>query len=142
MSKQITQKIIFKKTKPKDLFDLYMNAKKHSLISGSPVIISSKKGSPFVSHQGYITGQHVYAIKDKIIVQTWRAMDWDANEPDSVFTIVLEPKGKDTVLHAIHSNVPDKHAEGIEKGWHGHYWNPWKQHLSGKKIKRPVMEGN
>lgn len=140
MAKQITQKIIFKKTKPKDLFALYMNTKKHSLIAGSPVIISSKKGSPYASHEGYITGEHVYSIKDKIIVQTWRAMDWDTNDPDSVFTIVLEPKGKDTVLHAIHSNVPDKHAKSVEKGWHGHYWNPWKQHLAGKKVKRPIME--
>ncbi|HEY4965833.1 MAG TPA: SRPBCC domain-containing protein [Puia sp.] len=139
MAKQITQKIIFKKTKPKQVFDLYMDAKKHALISGSPVIISSKAGSAFAAHQGYITGQSVYTVKDKIIVQTWRAVDWDASDPDSTFTIVLEPKGKDTVLHAIHSNVPEKHAAGIEKGWHGHYWKPWKQHLSGKKIKRPAM---
>ena len=139
MSKQITQKLTFKKTKPKAIFDLYMNAKKHSFIAGSPVTISSKPGAPFSAHAGYITGQSVYTVKDKIIVQTWRGSDWQASDPDSIFTIILEPQGKDTVLHAIHSNVPDVHAESLAKGWHDHYWKPWKQHLTGKKIKRPQM---
>jgi activator of HSP90 ATPase len=139
MAKHVTQKITFKKTKPKTLYELYMNAKKHALIAGSPVTISSKAGSAFSSHAGYITGKAVHTVKDKIIVQTWRAMDWTPEDPDSIFTIVLEPSGKDTLLHVIHSGVPDAKEEGIEKGWHNHYWKPWKQYLSGKKIKRPVM---
>jgi activator of HSP90 ATPase len=139
MAKHISQKITFKKTKPKALFDLYMNAKLHGVIAGSPVKISSKAGAPFSAHGDYITGKTVYTTKDNIIVQTWRAKDWDAAEPDSIFTIILEPKGKDTILHAIHSNVPDAKAESIEKGWHDHYWKPWKQHLAGKKITRPTM---
>jgi activator of HSP90 ATPase len=139
MAKHITQKITFKKTKAKNLFDLYMNSKKHALIAGSPVTISSKAGAPFSAHGGYITGKSVYSVKDKIIVQTWRAMDWTPEDPDSVFTILLEPSGKDTVLYAIHSGVPDSKAEGIEKGWNEHYWKPWKQHLAGKKITRPTM---
>jgi len=56
MTKHIKQKITFKKTKPKNLFDLYMNAKQHSHIAGSPVKISSKGGAPFSAHGGYITG--------------------------------------------------------------------------------------
>ena len=139
MAKYITQKITFKKTKPKALFELYMNGKKHALISGSPVTISSKAGAPFNSHRGYITGKTVHTVKDKIIVQSWRAMDWTAEDPDSIFTIVLEPSGKDTILHAIHSGIPDAKAESIDKGWHDHYWKPWKQHLAGKKITRPAM---
>jgi activator of HSP90 ATPase len=139
MSKQITQKLTFKKTKPKALFELYMNAKKHAHIAGTPVKISSKAGAPFSAHGDYITGKNIYIVKDKIIVQTWRGSDWDAADLDSVFTIILEPKGKDTVLHVIHSNVPDMHADHLAKGWHDHYWKPWKQHLAGKKIKRPKM---
>jgi len=139
MAKQITQKITFKNTKAKALFDLYMNAKLHSFIAGSPVKISSKAGAPFSAHGGYISGTSVYTVKDKIIVQAWRGANWAASDPDSTFTIILEPKGKDTVLHAIHSNVPDAYADSIKKGWYDHYWNPWKQHLAGKKIKRPTM---
>lgn len=61
------------------------------------------------------------------------------DDPDSIFMISLEKKGKDVVLHAIHANVSDKAAAGIDKGWHDHYWNPWKQQLAGKKITRPKM---
>jgi activator of HSP90 ATPase len=139
MAKHIIHKLKFKKTKPKELFELYMNKKKHGLIAGSPVTISSKAGSPFSAHGGYITGTNIHTVKDKLIVQTWRAKDWAPEEPDSTFTIMLEPSGKDTILYAIHSGVPDSKAEGIDKGWHDHYWKPWKQHLGGKKITRPTM---
>jgi activator of HSP90 ATPase len=139
MAKHIVQKVVFKKTKPKALYDLYMNAKQHSLIAGSPVKVSAKNGAPFSAWGGYITGTNLQLVKDKLIVQTCRGSDWDAADSDSTFTIVLEPKGKDVVLHAIHANVPDVHAGHLAKGWYDHYWNPWKQHLAGKKIKRPAM---
>jgi activator of HSP90 ATPase len=139
MAKTIEQKVVFKNTTPKALYDLYMKADLHSLISGSPAKITEKEGAPFSAHGGYITGKNLHLIKDELIVQTWRGMDWDKKELDSVFMIKLEKKGKDTVLHAVHALVPDKSVAGVEKGWHGHYWKPWKQHLAGKKITRPKM---
>jgi activator of HSP90 ATPase len=139
MAKHIIQKVTFKNTKPKALFDLYTNAKLHSLIAGSPVKVSTKAGAPMSAWDGYITGNTVTTVKDKLIVQTWRGSDWAPEDVDSLFTIMLEPKGKDTILHAIHAFVPDIHAEHLKKGWHDHYWNIWKQHLAGKKIKK--MEG-
>jgi hypothetical protein len=30
----------------------------------------------------------------------------------------MEQSGKETILHVVHSGVPDRKAEGIEKGWH------------------------
>jgi len=57
---------------------------------------------------------------------------------DSTFIIFLEPKGKNVVLHAIHTNVPDKDYEGINKGWHQHYWEPWKKYLAGKPVKESI----
>ena len=139
MAKHITQKVSFKKTKPKALFDLYMNAKKHSMVTGGPAIISAKEGSKYAAHGGYITGKNLQLVKDRLIVQTWRAEGWDENDIDSTFIINLEQKGADVVLHVVHANLPDKHSGHIDKGWHDHYWNPWKQHLAGKTIKRPAM---
>ena len=139
MAKTISQKIVFKKTTPKALYELYMNAKKHAMISGAPATVSSKVGGKYSVHGGYITGENLHLVKDKLIVQTWRAQGWDENDVDSTFIISLEPKGKDVILQAIHANVPDKHEAGIAKGWIDHYWNPWKQHLAGKTITRPKM---
>jgi activator of HSP90 ATPase len=139
MATTITQKLVFKNATLKKIYDLYMDAKLHSKIAGSPAKISRKLGADFSVHGGYITGKNIYLIKDKLITQTWRAQDWDSMEPDSIFTILLESKGKDVVLHAIHAGVPDKSAAGIDKGWHDHYWKPWKQYLAGKEITRPQM---
>lgn len=140
MSKTIVHKVLFKKTKAKDLYNLYLDSKKHSKATGAPAKMSKKKGGKYSAHDGYITGENLQLVKDKLIVQTWRAQTWPPEEPDSVFSIYLEPKGKDVVLHAIHATVPDKDAEGIDKGWFHHYWGPWKQYLKGKPIaKSPEM---
>jgi activator of HSP90 ATPase len=139
MAKTITQKVVFKNTTPKALYDLYMDAKKHTMIAGSPCKISAKEGTKYSVHGGYIQGKNLQLVKDKLIVQTWRAQGWGKNDVDSTFIIHLEPNGKDVVLQAIHANVPDKHVDSVTKGWIGHYWNPWKQHLAGKPITRPKM---
>jgi activator of HSP90 ATPase len=132
MAKNIVQRLLFKNTKPKALYELYINAKKHSAVTGAPAKISSKAGSKFSAHDGYITGENVQLIKDSLIVQTWRGSDWDKSEPDSIFIIQLEAKGKNVQLHAIHAGVPDQHADHLAKGWYDHYWEPWKKWLIGK----------
>jgi activator of HSP90 ATPase len=140
MAKTIVQKVVFKNTTPKALYDLYMNAKKHSKATAAPAQITNKEGAPFSAHGGYITGQNLKLVKDQLIVQSWRGKDWNKKEADSTFLIHLEPKGKDVVLHAVHTNIPDKEAEGIDKGWHEFYWEPWKKFLAGKPIdKHPGM---
>lgn len=130
----------FKNTSPSALYDIYMNAKKHSIATDAPAKISNKAGSKFSAHNGYINGENIQLVKNKLIVQTWRAEGWDKKNPDSIFVIHLEAKGKDTVLYAIHAGLPDKHFESINKGCHNHYWGPWKKWLSGKPIvKSPEM---
>ena len=139
MAKTITQKILFKNTTAKALYDLYMNAKKHSMVTGGPAVISGREGSKYSAHGGYITGKNLQLVKDKLIVQTWRAKGWDETDTDSIFIINLEQKGKNVVLHVAHANLPEKHYKHIAKGWHDHYWTPWKQYLAGETITRPVM---
>jgi activator of HSP90 ATPase len=139
MAKTITQKLLFKNTRPAQLYNLYLDAKLHSLIAGSPVKISKKPGAPFSAHGGYITGENLFVIKDQLINQTWKAQGWKPEDGNSIFIIHLEKKGKDSKLTAIHANIPDQAEESISKGWYDHYWNPWKQHLAGKPITRPTM---
>jgi activator of HSP90 ATPase len=135
----IIQKEVFKNTTKKSLYELYMNAEKHSLISGGPVEIADKVGTSFTAFGDYITGRNLMLIKNELIVQSWRGSDWDKEDSDSVFMISLEQKGKDAVLNMVHANVPDKQEENLAKGWIDYYWNPWKQHLEGKTVTRPEM---
>src|ERR1035438_2895596 len=136
MPKTIVQKIVFKNTTAKALYDLYMNAKKHSKVTLAPAQISNKIGEKYSAHGGYISGENIYLIKDKLIVQSWRTKEWDEKDVDSTFIIELEPKGKNVVLHMVHANLPDKHTDSITKGWHSHYWEPWKMFLAGKPMEK------
>ena len=131
MSNTIYQKIIFKNTKTKDLYDLYMNSKKHSIATGASANISPIEGGRYSAHDNYIKGKNLQLVKNKLIVQTWRASNWDKNNVDSTFIICIEQKGNDVILYATHANVPDNEFESLKKGWHEFYWKPWKKYLSG-----------
>ena len=139
MSKTIIHEVVFKNTTPQTLYDLYMNAEKHSHIVGGDATIEDKEGVAFSAHQGYITGKNLRLVKGKLIVQTWRAQTWKPEDEDSIFILALEAKGNDALLTMTHANLPDDGAASVDKGWHEHYWNPWKQHLAGEQITRPQM---
>ena len=132
MPKTITQKVVFKNTTPKQLYDLYMDAKKHTEATGTATKIQDKEGTAFTAGDGYMWGKNLRLVKNDLIVQTWTAADWDKAHGESIFIIKLEAKGKDTTLHMTHANVPDEHAKGISDGWHTYYWDLWKKYLQLK----------
>ncbi|HXC05079.1 MAG TPA: SRPBCC domain-containing protein [Bacteroidia bacterium] len=134
MSQTIRQKVLFKNTNPKALYELYMDSKKHSQATGSPAKLSGKEGGDFSAHDGYITGKNLHLVKDQLIVQTWRGSDWEEQDADSVFLIRLEKKGKDTVLHVVHAQVPDNQVKDIAEGWQTYYWKPWKKMLGARPV--------
>jgi activator of HSP90 ATPase len=105
MSKTIMQDVVFKNTTPKALYELCMDGEKHSIATGAPAKISEKEGSEYSAHSGYITGKNLQLVKNKLIVQSWRAQSWSPDDIDSTFIIYLEPQGADTLLHAIHANL-------------------------------------
>lgn len=135
MPKTIYQKIVFRSTKTKDLYDLYMDSKKHSIATGAAASISPIEGGRFSAHDNYIKGKNFQLLKNKLIVQSWRSADWNKNDVDSTFIICLEQKGNDALLYVTHANVPDNEYDSIKKGWHEYYWKPWKKFLSGNSKK-------
>ena len=135
----ITQKITFKNTRTKQLYDLYMDPKLHGMITNGPVKISEKPGSRLDVFEGYITGRTLMTEKNRLVVQEWTGADFGKNAAPSVFVLTFEQKGPDAILNVFHGNVPEEKASGLDKGWHDHYWKPWKQHLAGKEIRRPGM---
>jgi activator of HSP90 ATPase len=139
MSKTIVQDVLFAGTAPKELYETYMDASKHSQATGAPAEIIDTEGSSYSAHSGYITGRNLQLIKDKLIVQTWRAQSWSLEDIDSTFIIYLEQSGNDTMLHAVHANVPDNAFESLDSGWHKMYWDPFKLFLAGTPIAKASM---
>src|SRR3954468_10310671 len=103
MAKTIKQKILFKKTTPSALYNLYMDAQQHSIATGAPAQITNEEGTGYSVHNGYITGRNLQLIKDKLIVQSWRAQGWDAEDVDSTFIIYLQKKRTNVLLYATHA---------------------------------------
>ncbi len=135
MPKTIVQKVVFKNTTPKDLYKLYMDSKNHSRVTGASAKISEKIGAKYSAYDDYISGKNLHLVKDRLIVQTWRAQGWGKEDIDSTFIINLHAKGKNVELHIIHANVPDHEFDSLKKGWHENYWDPWKKFLLEKTKK-------
>ena len=48
MAKTIVQKVVFKNTTPKVLYNLYMDEKKHTMIAGAPCKMDAHTGFPLL----------------------------------------------------------------------------------------------
>ena len=130
MTATINQKVIFQNTTTKKVYALYMNTKKHAMISGGSVKVSEKPGSKLEVFDGYITGETLLTIKNELIVQQWRGSDWKKSASHSVLVIALQQKGKQVILNVTHSNIPADKSADLNKGWHEFYWDRYKKHLS------------
>jgi len=133
MAKTITQRIVFSNVAAATLYHTYVDAKEHSAATGVDAKIQNKEGTRFNAHDGYITGKNFQLIKNRLIVQSWRASDWNKSDPDSTFILLFEQQGKHGIINMVHANVPDKHAAGIKKGWNDYYWKPWKKYFAEKQ---------
>ena len=131
--KTLTQKVIFKNTTPEQLYNLYMDAKLHSLVTGDMAKITNKEGSSFTAYGDYISGKNLQLVPGKLIVQSWRGIDFKKSDLDSTFILQFEKQGNDAVLYMVHANVPDSEADGIKTGWSDFYWTPWKTYLAKQK---------
>ena len=116
-----------------------MNAKEHSVSVGVIAKIQNKEGAKFSAHDSYVTGKNLQLIKDKLIVQSWRASD-SKSDVDSTFILLFEQMGNDGVINMVHANVPEKHFAGVKEGWDDYYWKPRKNILLEKQKKMPLSE--
>jgi activator of HSP90 ATPase len=133
MPKTITQKIVFKNEKASALYGMYLDSRQHTKLTGNNTAkISAKEGAKFSAHGGYCWGKNLQLIKDKLIVQSWRAADWKKSDVDSTFILSFEQNKNDAVLTMTHTNLPDNQAAPLKEGWNEFYWRPWKKYLSEK----------
>lgn len=130
MAKTITQKIVFKNVPAATLYGIYMDTRKHSAAIDAAVNITAKEGTPFMSGDKYVFGKTLQLVKNRLIVQSWRATDWNKTDIDSTLILHFEQEGKDGVIYMVHANIPDKHVKSTKNSWNRFYWQPWKEYLS------------
>jgi len=129
MAKIIQQTVRFKAS-PEELFDTYLDSKKHAAVIGSPVSISRKVGGKFVAFDGMISGKNLLIVPKRLIVQAWRAKPWKKRDPDSILILRFSKAPGGGRIDLAHVNVPAYDHAGVTKGWHKYYWNPWKASLT------------
>ncbi len=134
MAKTIEQAVKFN-VSPQELFEIYTDSRKHSAATNSNVSISRKVGERFSAADGYIKGKNLFVVPNRLIVQSWRGLDWKKRDLDSTLILTFSKTKSGAKIELVHVNVPDHLYNNIKKGWYDFYWNPWKAYIrkSGKK---------
>jgi activator of HSP90 ATPase len=128
MPKTIQQTVIFN-VSPKTLFETYIDSKKHSTAINSKVSISRRIGEKFSAYDGYIKGKNLFIVPNRLIIQSWRGLDWKKNHLDSTLILTFSKISGGGKIDMVHANVPDNLYNAIKKGWNEYYWQPWKRHF-------------
>src|SRR5688500_2157000 len=90
MNKVIEQTVQFDATTAKELFDIFLTAKKHAAIhGGAEAKISKREGAKFSLLNGNLKGRNLMVIPNKMIVQSWRGNVWKKDDLDSILTLVF-----------------------------------------------------
>ena len=124
----IRQSVIVDAT-PEEVYDAYVDPKKHGEFTGSKATGTQKVGGRFTAWDGYISGKWLELEKGKKIVHEWTTTEWPEGYPPSLVELRLGKSGKKTKLAMIHSKAPAEQAEEYAQGWKDFYWEPMKSHF-------------
>jgi activator of HSP90 ATPase len=109
---------------------MYLERGAHAAFTGAPVEISSKPGSRFSAFDGKIWGKTLLTIPGRLIVQSWRSVNFGKHDLDSILILTFSSSGNQGRIDLNHVNVADGDVEGVRKGWREYYWKPWRSYLN------------
>jgi activator of HSP90 ATPase len=118
---------------PKELFEMFLDSKKHSASTGGPAKISRKPGGKFTAFGGLLWGKTLQVVPNRMIVQSWRSANFKSGDPDSILILQFSKAKNGGTIDMTHVNVPVQDRKGVTKGWGLYYWKPWKAYLAKKK---------
>jgi activator of HSP90 ATPase len=116
-----------------ELYRMYLDPRRHAAITGAPVRIGAKPGSPFRAFNGALSGRMLHTRPGRMIVQTWRSTGFGKRDPDSTLILTFWPRGRSGRIQLVHANVADRDVRGVTEGWKKYYWRPWRAYLSRKR---------
>jgi len=131
-TKTIEQSILIKAS-PHEVYEAFMDSKKHSKFTESKAKISREIGGKFTIFEGDLEGKNIELIPDKKIVQSWRSNEegWPKTHYSTI-TIELESTENGTLLKFKQTEVPSTSFESVREGWDEYYWGPMKNMLEKK----------
>ena len=128
-SKTIVQSV-FIKASPHEVYEVFIDSKKHSKLTESKAKISREIGGEFTIFEGDLEGKNIELIQDERIVQSWKSNEesWPKTHYSTI-TIELESAGNGTLLKFVQTEVPLASYESVKEGWNEYYWEPMKNML-------------
>ena len=118
---------------PLELYNAWLESKKHSKMTGDKAQIDPKIGGLFTAGDGYISGKNLELIPGKRILQAWRTTEFPPDSPDSKLELLFEPNEIGTKLTLIQTEIPDRQGDYYKDGWKEFYFDPMKKVLNKKK---------
>ncbi|MGO9640550.1 MAG: SRPBCC domain-containing protein [Candidatus Acidiferrales bacterium] len=115
-----------------ELFEIYVDSRKHSEATGGPAKISRKAGEKFTAFGGQLRGHNLLIVPNRVIVQAWRAEHWPDSDPDSILILTFSKAPGGGQVDLVHVNVPSHDHKGVSQGWPAYYRKPWKKYLARK----------
>jgi activator of HSP90 ATPase len=128
----ITQKIIIPKVSPKEVYQAYVDPKKHSEFTDSEATGKPVVGGKFTAWDSYISGRFLELEEGKRVVQEWTSTDFPEGAHPSRLELTFRQVPKGTEIVMVHSNVPKDQEDETAEGWTEFYWEPMKQYFKKK----------
>jgi activator of HSP90 ATPase len=115
------------------LFDMYLDPEIHGAFTGAPAKVSDEPGSPFEAFGGLLSGTMLQTVKPRLIVQSWRSVNFAEDDPDSTLIINFTPLEDDEgQIDLVHLDVPEGDYQGVSGGWESRYFTPWLEYLQNQ----------
>jgi activator of HSP90 ATPase len=127
----IKQKVVITAS-PKEVYDAYVDPKKHSKFTGAKATGEAVVGAKFTAWDGYISGKYLELEDGKRVVQEWTSTDFPEGH-NSKLELCFKAVPEGTELVMVHSNVPEEQADDTAEGWTEWYWEPLKEYFSKPK---------
>lgn len=126
------EQIVHFDASPSLIYQLLMNAEKHSGFSEAEVNMSQEINGKFDTYDQYCHGYNIELIEGKKIVQAWHFDEdgWPENH-FSLCTFIFENgENGGTKLSFTQTEIPAHKVAALESGWQDFYWKPMKEYLS------------
>jgi activator of HSP90 ATPase len=118
------------------VYGAFTSSTGHSRMTGGAAQITAKVGEPFVAWDGYITGRNLVVEPRSRVVQTWRTMDFDKADDDSLVEVLFLDEGPYSRMVIHHTYLPRGGRKKYTAGWTDHYFHPM-----GEYFARLMAEG-
>jgi uncharacterized protein YndB with AHSA1/START domain len=128
----IIQKVVIPAS-PEEVYDAFMDARKHSEFTGSEATCDPTVGGKFTAWDGYISGRNLELEKGKRIVQEWVTAEWPKGYPSSTLELTFRKVKGGTQVRMVHSHVPEEQADDYRQGWVDNYWELLKDYFQKRR---------